>query len=123
MDIRELSRLPALPPHLDPNIPTLFISECCLIYMEQDSATELLRWITRVFGKGSVAVILYEPIGGHDAFGKVMVKNLAVNSSSTTRLIFSGKGHQLKNPFRLSDVAKGNASSQRLWIYVRAGRY
>ena len=87
MDIRELSHSLTLPPHLDPNIPTLFISECCLVYMEQEKATELLQWIARIFGKSSAGVMFYEPIGGHDAFGKVMVKNLAVHFIS-----FSIKG-------------------------------
>jgi [phosphatase 2A protein]-leucine-carboxy methyltransferase len=64
--------------------------------MEQDSATELLRWITRIFGKGSVGVILYEPIGGHDAFGKVMVKNLAVNFTFSIMLILQARGINLK---------------------------
>ena len=85
MDIRDLPRSSALPPYLDPNIPTVFISECCLIYMDQESATELLQWIVTVFGKNSAGVILYEPIGGHDAFGRVMVKNLAVYISSRGR--------------------------------------
>jgi len=55
--------------------------------MEQEKATELLQWIARIFGKSSAGVMLYEPIGGHDAFGKVMVKNLAVHFIS-----FSIKG-------------------------------
>lgn len=85
MDIRNLPRSSSLPPYLDQNLPTLFISECCLIYMDQESASNLLQWIVRVFGESSAGIILYEPIGGHDAFGKVMIRNLAVSLVSNPR--------------------------------------
>jgi hypothetical protein len=29
---------------LDPNVPTLFLSECCLAYLEAEEASEVLRW-------------------------------------------------------------------------------
>jgi [phosphatase 2A protein]-leucine-carboxy methyltransferase len=78
LDIRQLPQLSSLPPYLDPTLPTIFISECCLVYLDQEDATNVLRWITNTF-KNGVGVIIYEPIGGHDAFGKVMIRNLAVH--------------------------------------------
>jgi hypothetical protein len=53
--------------------------------MDQESASDLLQWIARVFGKSSAGIILYEPIRGHDAFGKVMIRNLAVSLFSNPR--------------------------------------
>jgi len=76
MDVRQLPQT-SLPPYLDPNLPTLFISECCLIYMDLDQATEVIHWIVETFEKSGVGLIIYEPIGGDDAFGKVMIRNLA----------------------------------------------
>jgi len=49
--------------------------------MDQEDATTLLRWITNTFQRNGVGLILYEPIGGHDAFGKMMVRNLAVKKA------------------------------------------
>jgi [phosphatase 2A protein]-leucine-carboxy methyltransferase len=78
MDIRKLPSESSLPPYLDVNLPTVVISECCLIYMDQQDATALLRWIAETFQGNGIGIILYEPIGGHDAFGKMMIRNLAV---------------------------------------------
>jgi [phosphatase 2A protein]-leucine-carboxy methyltransferase len=46
--------------------------------MDQESATGILRWIAETFRNNGVGVILYEPIGGHDAFGRMMIRNLSV---------------------------------------------
>jgi [phosphatase 2A protein]-leucine-carboxy methyltransferase len=79
MDIRRLPSEQSLPPYLDIDLPTIFISECCLIYMDQEDASAVLLWIAETFKKKGVGVVLYEPIGGHDAFGKMMIRNLAVS--------------------------------------------
>jgi len=52
--------------------------------MDQENATTILRWIAKTFRENGVGVILYEPIGGHDAFGKMMIRNLAVSNQSKT---------------------------------------
>ena len=80
MDIRKLPSEATFPPYLDIDLPTIVISECCLIYMDQEKATTLLHWIAKTFQEAGVGVILYEPIGGHDAFGKMMIRNLAVKN-------------------------------------------
>jgi len=46
--------------------------------MDQADTTALLQWITKTFQNSGVGLILYEPIGGYDAFGKMMIRNLAV---------------------------------------------
>ncbi|ORY79389.1 S-adenosyl-L-methionine-dependent methyltransferase [Protomyces lactucae-debilis] len=61
-------------PGVDMSLPTLIISEVCLIYMDLEKADRVLSWTKRFTSAG---VVLYEPIGGNDAFGKMMVKNLA----------------------------------------------
>jgi len=77
MDIRQLPLTSTLPTYLNPKLPTLFISECCLIYVDLNQATEIIRWIVETFQESGVGLIMYEPIGGNDAFGKVMIRNLA----------------------------------------------
>jgi [phosphatase 2A protein]-leucine-carboxy methyltransferase len=79
MDIRELPSSP-LPQYIDPELPTVVISECCLVYMDPENAATILRWIVDTFGKSGVGSILYEPIGGHDAFGRMMIRNLSVKT-------------------------------------------
>ena len=75
LDLRDVSALSSLP-LLDPNIDTLVISEVCLIYLPPDAAKACVSWAQSFF-QAARAVCIYEPIGGHDAFGKMMVRNLA----------------------------------------------
>lgn len=61
-------------PFLEYDLETLVISEVCLVYMEVRAADRVLEW-TRKF-ESAIAVI-YEPINSGDAFGLMMVRNLA----------------------------------------------
>ncbi|TGZ78134.1 leucine carboxyl methyltransferase [Ascodesmis nigricans] len=63
-------------PGINPTIPTLIISECCLIYLSPEEAENVVNYFTSIL-TGSLGMIIYEPINGSDAFGKVMVANLA----------------------------------------------
>lgn len=56
------------------DIPTLVISECCLIYLSPEDADAVLDKFTKPFT--TVAVVIYEPINPNDAFGRTMVRNL-----------------------------------------------
>ncbi|KAL6049681.1 Leucine carboxyl methyltransferase 1 [Balamuthia mandrillaris] len=58
---------------IDFSKPTLFISECVLIYVKPEDSTKLLQWASRF--KSSVFLI-YEQILPHDSFGRVMLRNL-----------------------------------------------
>ncbi|KAF3906682.1 hypothetical protein ABW20_dc0110190 [Dactylellina cionopaga] len=83
IDLRTLKPGTPLQTGIDPTLPTLFISECCLIYLSPNEADDIFRWITTSFGQPSestsngVGIVLYEPIGGDDSFGKVMIRNLS----------------------------------------------
>jgi [phosphatase 2A protein]-leucine-carboxy methyltransferase len=76
LDLRSLQPGCKMPAGVEPAIPTLFLSECCLIYLSPEEADAIVRWATGDF-TGSVGMAVYEPIGGEDAFGKVMIQNLA----------------------------------------------
>lgn len=77
LDLRTLATdsTPDLP-HLEADTPTLLLSECCLCYLPPDSTTSILRYFTSRIN-GPLALVLYEPIRPHDAFGRTMVTNLA----------------------------------------------
>ena len=62
-------------PGLRTDVPTLLLSECCLCYLSPDEASGVLSYFTGRIP--SLACALYEPIRPHDAFGRVMVSNLA----------------------------------------------
>lgn len=77
LDLRQLPSVQGLSSFrgLRDDLPTLIISECCLCYLEVGVARDVLKW----FGERipSLGIVLYEPIGIDDAFGQMMVENLA----------------------------------------------
>ena len=82
VDLRKLDKEAAIPDvfrNIDTTLPTVIISECCLVYLDPALADKAARYFTRFLFPQSTAVgmILYEPINPNDAFGKVMVSNLA----------------------------------------------
>ena len=84
LDLRTLNPAPdgASSPKLgdiDVSLPTLLLSECCLIYLDPFAADNVVNYFTRyLFPRSTpLGLILYEPINPFDAFGKVMVSNLA----------------------------------------------
>ncbi|PVH81090.1 leucine carboxyl methyltransferase [Cadophora sp. DSE1049] len=86
MDLRQLPHLKdAQDIHgLQTDIPTLIISECCLCYLDMEAARDVVKWFTDRIP--SAGIVLYEPIGVDDAFGQVMVSNLASRGISMPTL-------------------------------------
>lgn len=86
MDLRQLPNLKDIQDirGLQTDIPTLIISECCLCYLETDTARDVVKWFTNRIP--SAGIVLYEPIGVDDAFGQVMVSNLASRGISMPTL-------------------------------------
>ncbi|KAL2844216.1 S-adenosyl-L-methionine-dependent methyltransferase [Aspergillus pseudodeflectus] len=68
---------------VDTTLPTLILSECCLVYLSPDEAAGVVRYLTQTLfppsgGKSAtLGLVLYEPIRPDDAFGRTMVANLA----------------------------------------------
>lgn len=77
LDLRQFSEPADIPllPGLRTDIPTLLISECCLCYLLPEQASSVLNFFTSQIP--SLATVIYEPIRPNDAFGQVMVSNLA----------------------------------------------
>lgn len=63
---------------LDPNLPTLFLVECVMVYLEASEGDALLRWMsTRAVPNAAVCLCQYEPFNPTDRFGTTMSRNLA----------------------------------------------
>lgn len=82
LDLRDLVS-PAAPPaplrNLDPSLPTLILSECCLTYLPVSAANSVLsHFLSSVLHDSTpAAALFYEPILPRDAFGQTMVSNLS----------------------------------------------
>lgn len=86
LDLRSLSKSPASGEDskprfaqwdVHPEVPTLILSECCLIYLPPADADSLLSYLTNAFPQSTpLGLVIYEPIRPNDAFGRTMVANL-----------------------------------------------
>ncbi|XP_048350462.1 leucine carboxyl methyltransferase 1 isoform X2 [Sphaerodactylus townsendi] len=75
-DLRELSKLEESLKkcNMDPQLPTLLVAECVLIYMTAEHSSALLRWATSTFP--TAMFINYEQVNMADRFGQIMIENL-----------------------------------------------
>ncbi|KAJ2686363.1 carboxy methyl transferase for protein phosphatase 2A, partial [Coemansia sp. RSA 1285] len=58
----------------DPAHPTLFVSECVLIYLDSIHSDAILDWITA--NVPAAGIVTYEQILPSDRFGQMMIANL-----------------------------------------------
>lgn len=75
----DLRDLPALEEklkkcHLDTQLPTLFVSECVLVYMTLEQSSSLVKWVADTFD--TAMFINYEQVNMADRFGQIMIENL-----------------------------------------------
>ncbi|KAL4220672.1 Leucine carboxyl methyltransferase 1 [Mactra antiquata] len=59
---------------LDKNLPTAFVAECVLVYIDKTNTDSLLKWIAETFN--TVLFINYEQVNMNDKFGEIMMDNL-----------------------------------------------
>lgn len=116
LDLRSLHPGCALPAGIDKTLPTLFISECCLIYLAPTEADNILKWVTTDF-TSSVGLILYEPIGGEDAFGKVMIQNLAARGIVLKTLKKYSSLERQKERLRILGFNEGQDAADVEFLY------
>ncbi|XP_014292876.1 leucine carboxyl methyltransferase 1 [Halyomorpha halys] len=55
-------------------LPTLFLAECVLVYIESTSVSNLLSWLTSQFPLS--LFVNYEQVNMDDRFGEIMLENL-----------------------------------------------
>lgn len=86
IDLRDIETLKSiLTNQLESNIPTLVISECMLCYTESSISTQIIQTMKSYFDKGALAI--YDPIGGDDSFGSIMIDNLKIRNISMPSLL------------------------------------
>ena len=75
-DLRDVAavRSALLAGGFDPALPTLFLSECVLVYLEPEESCALIAWAASACPRS--VFVTYEQIRPHDAFGQVMMRNL-----------------------------------------------
>eukprot|EP01112_Ceratiomyxa_fruticulosa_P023189 TRINITY_DN876_c0_g2_i1.p1 TRINITY_DN876_c0_g2~~TRINITY_DN876_c0_g2_i1.p1 ORF type:complete len:348 (-),score=56.35 TRINITY_DN876_c0_g2_i1:63-1106(-) len=59
---------------LNTSLPTLFISECVLVYLPGINGSNIIKWVAEKFPVSGF--VTYDIIHPNDPFGKVMVSNL-----------------------------------------------
>ncbi|XP_008313284.1 leucine carboxyl methyltransferase 1 [Cynoglossus semilaevis] len=67
---------------LNTELPTLFLSECVLVYMTPPQSFSLLHWAAKTFH--TAMFINYEQVNMSDRFGQVMIENLQRRQCSLT---------------------------------------
>lgn len=65
---------------VDFKLPTIFLAECVLVYMEVEHSNNLLRWFADSFS--TCIFINYEQVNMDDRFGQIMVENLKTRGCS-----------------------------------------
>lgn len=84
-DLRTIQATSPLLEGMDTSLPTLVISECCLCYLQPEESDAVLHWLSSNF-QNNLSITVYEPIGGNDSFGQVMIENLASRGISLPTL-------------------------------------
>jgi hypothetical protein len=83
---------------IDMTLPTLFLSECVLTYVDVAPTTALIAWAARYFQ--SSVFVTYEQIIPEDAFGNVMTRH------------FAKIGILMSMPFKLSQFVEARHSRE-----------
>ncbi|KAJ5834149.1 Cutinase [Penicillium robsamsonii] len=125
-------------PGVETGLPTLLISECCLVYLSPIEAEQVVAFFTqRLFGHGSpvlghgdslqeaqvdvppLGLILYEPIRPNDAFGRTMVSNLAARGIQLKTLPRYASLEAQRGRFRDQGFGNGQAVADIEFIWKR----
>lgn len=76
MDLRHVSELASkfAQAEVNFNLPTMFLAECVLVYVDASAAAALLKWLADKFPNS--LFVNYEQVNMKDKFGQVMLSNL-----------------------------------------------
>lgn len=110
--------------HFDVSLPTLLISECCLVYLEPRAADDVLDYFATLFPptSSSLGIVIYEPFNPFDSFGEVMVSNLAARGIVLQTLqkyhsLNVQKSRLLSHGFEAAEAADVNSIWEN-WVSV-----
>lgn len=65
---------------IDYKMPTIFLAECVLVYIESQNCKNLLKWLAEKFEQA--VFVNYEQVNMNDRFGEVMLSNLRARGCS-----------------------------------------
>ncbi|KAJ5789208.1 Leucine carboxyl methyltransferase eukaryotic [Penicillium psychrosexuale] len=123
-------------PGVETELPTLLISECCLVYLSPTEAEQVVAFFTqRLFGQplsgpgdilqearvnvAPLGLILYEPIRPNDAFGRTMVSNLAARGIQLKTLARYASLEAQRDRFQDQGFGDGQAAADIEFIWKR----
>lgn len=97
---------------VDFSVPTIFLAECVLVYIEPQNSSNLLSWIASNFK--SVVFINYEQVNMNDRFGEVMLQNLRSRGCS-----LAGVDACLTLDTQVARFLSANWTGARAWDMVK----
>ncbi|KAF7291501.1 Leucine carboxyl methyltransferase 1 [Mycena kentingensis (nom. inval.)] len=114
-----------LPAILSPDLPTLLLFECVLVYMTPEASSALLRWFVDYVSRSALGSIVYEMFRLQDSFGRVMVENLKARHVTLPGAApypdvaslpqrFTSVGFSAAQAFTLKEIRKSCISSSEL---------
>ena len=108
-------------PQIDPKLPTLLLSECCLTYLQPSAADAVVKHFVdnALEAQTPLGLVLYEPINPFDAFGKVMVSNLAARGIVLQTLHKYSSLEAQKARLKLYGLADGQRAVDVDFLYER----
>jgi [phosphatase 2A protein]-leucine-carboxy methyltransferase len=105
---------------IQPDKPTMILTECVLVYMETSEARRILSWASGMFP--TALFVNYEPVNVYDQFGKVMLENLRLRSCALLGASDCVSLDQQK--IRFLDCGWDNAYALDMWsIYSRLPKH
>lgn len=110
---------------IENKLPTILLSECCLIYMPPEEAIGVLEFFAKhLFHASSpdfppLGLILYEQIQPDDPFGKTMVSNLATRGIRLQTLHKYASLEAQKQRLKDHDFRNGQGTADIDFIWQR----
>ena len=121
LDLRSLASSDAAPtlPNLDPTLPTLILSEMCLVYLQAATVSSILKTFFKTYvpAPGPISLILYEPILPNDAFGRTMISNLSMRSIKLPTLLTYPELDDQRARLESYGFGDGDGAVDTLWIW------
>lgn len=100
---------------LDKSLPTLLISECCLIYLKPDEADAVLDHFAEQLPDVPLAIVIYEPFRSNDAFGQTMSRNLLTRGIVLQTIEKYSDEAQQRQRLKQRKLEARSADTNRIW--------
>lgn len=125
LDLRTLAQpnlddapLPTLP-NLSSSIPTVLLSEMCLVYLQPQAVSRILSAFLNTYipAPTPVSLVLYEPILPNDAFGRTMTSNLRTRNIHLHTLMAYPELADQRARLRSGGFVQGARAADTEWLW------